>query len=351
MDKKKKIENNKNVNNSLILNIYLGSYEGILYVFFINIITKNIENKFSFSTSQNAIRTIYHHNKILFVSGTDEVIHIYDIYNKKSEGDLVTYSGTINDIKICKNYLIAGGDESTIGLWRMSDFNNIINMKGHKSSINSIDIQENGAFCVSCGRDKNIIIFDLMTGIKIGKFELDYVCNKVELFHKSKYLLCVFDLHIFIFDLLKNSVNKEENIIQKEKFSKKIINAFFIKNKIIIFFVDGEINVFNINFDEKKEFIPFNKENAIKLNIEKPKKENENDLDLRVKFVSITKTEKIKILTIVFSNNDVYLYDLNKIIKYEKNNEKKIIKKYTSISNKILGKITAIDIEFSNKKI
>ena len=351
MDKKNKKEKNKNINNSLLLNIYLGSYEGIIYVFFINLQNKNIENKFSFSTSQNAIRTIYHYNKILFVSGTDEVIHIYDIYNKKSEGDLVTYSGTINDIKICKNYLIAGGDESTIGLWRMSDFNNIINMKGHKNAVNSIDTQENGAFCVSCGRDKNIIIFDLMTGIKIGKFELDYVCNKVELFHKSKYLLAVFDLHIFIFDLLKNSVNKEDNIIQKENFNKKIINAYFIKNKLIIFFFDGEINVFNINFNEKKEFIPFKKEDIIKLNIEKPKKENENDLDLRVKFTSITKTEKIKILSIVFSNNDVYIYDLNKIIKNEKNIEKKTIKKYTSISNKILGKITAIDIEFSKIKL
>ena len=97
-------------------------------------------------SSKNAIRTIYHNENDLFVSGTDEIIHMYNIHNKESNGDLVTYSGSINDIKIVKNWLIAAGDENNIPLWRMSDFSNVINLKGHKSSINSFDVHNKGGF-------------------------------------------------------------------------------------------------------------------------------------------------------------------------------------------------------------
>ena len=51
----------------------------------------------------------------------------------------------------------SGGDESTIGLQRMSDFNNIINIKGHKNDVNSIDIQENGGFSVFGGEIKLLL--------------------------------------------------------------------------------------------------------------------------------------------------------------------------------------------------
>ena len=40
----------------------------------------------------------------------------------------------------------------------MSDFNNIINIKGHKNDVNSIDTQENGGFSVVGGEIK-ILLF------------------------------------------------------------------------------------------------------------------------------------------------------------------------------------------------
>ena len=133
-------------------------------------IKENISN-FSFTSSQNAIRTIYHKSGSLFVSGTDEIIHMLDVNKKISEGDLMTYSGSINDIKINNNYLIVAGENNTIPIWRMNDFNNIIELKGHKKAINSIDIHSSGGILVSASRDKCVIIFDLLTGRKIEKIE------------------------------------------------------------------------------------------------------------------------------------------------------------------------------------
>ena len=389
---KKKIKSLKkiktNSNGPIILSIYLGTYEGKLIVNNINIKTKENDSNFSFSSSQNAIRTIYHKSNSLFVSGTDEVIHMYNIHKKLSEGDLVTYSGSVNDIKIHDNYLIVAGENNTIPIWRMSDFNNIIELKGHKKAINSIDIHSSGGFLVSGGRDNCVIIFDLLTGRKIEKFEFDYICNKVELFDKDKFLMVVFDLHIFILDLMKSgNQNGNDNVIQKLNFTKKIINAYIVKNKMVIVFTDGEIKTYELNIkedennndkndqkkedeDEKEENEENNKEekeevedkNIVKINselkivLEKPNKKNENDLDIRVRFVSISKIDKIKIITVSYSNNEVYFYDLNKIVKFEEigtnkeekdneNNKNKLnnnlIKKYGKIEYTIPGKITS----------
>ena len=370
-----------NESSQTIFSIYLGTYEGKIIVNNINIKTKENISNFSFTSSQNAIRTIYHKSGSLFVSGTDEIIHMFDVTKKVSEGDLMTYSGSINDIKINKNYLIVAGENNTIPIWRMSDFNNIIELKGHKKAINSIDIHSSGGILVSASRDKCVIIFDLLTGRKIEKIEFDFICNKVELFDKDKYLMVLFDLHVFILDLMKNS-NGNDNIIQKLNFNKKILNAFVVKNKLLILFTDGEIITYKLNIkdeeniNEKKEseeetniekdtyeeggdIININSE--IKFNLEKPDKKNENDLDIKARFVSISKIDKIRIITISYSNNEVYFYDLNKIIKYdeignkkddkneikEEKEEKNInyIKKYGKIEYNIPEKITALDSE------
>ena len=255
----------------------------------------------------------------------------------------------------------------------MNDFNNIIELKGHKKAINSIDLHKSGGFLVSGGRDNCVIIFDLLTGRKIEKFEFDYIINKVELFDKDKYLLVTFDLHIFILDLMKSGKNGNDNIIQKMNFNKKIIKSFIIKNKLVIIFTDAEIKTYKLNIkeeneeeinnekDEKNENLKeeedlkiVNENKELKLNLEKPDKKNENDLEIRVRYVSISKIDKIKIITISYSNNEVYFYDLNKILKYEElenkkddNNNKSInlIKKYGKIEYNIPGKITTVDSE------
>ena len=248
---KKSKDSSKPVKTETLFSIYLGTYEGKIIVNNINIKTKENISNFSFTSSQNAIRTIYHKSGSLFVSGTDEIIHMFDVNKKISEGDLMTYSGSINDIKINNNYLIVAGENNTIPIWRMNDFNNIIELKGHKKAINSIDIHSSGGILVSASRDKCVIIFDLLTGRKIEKFEFDYICNKVELFDKDKYLMIVFDLHIYILDLMKNS-NGNDNIIQKLNFNKKILNAFVVKNKLIILFTDGDIITYKLNIKDEE---------------------------------------------------------------------------------------------------
>ena len=275
--KSKNKDKTKSSKSTTVLSIYLGTYEGKLIVNNINIKSKENISNFSLSSSQNAIRTIYHKLNSLLVSGTDEVIHMYDIKKKLSEGDLMTYSGSVNDIKIQDNYLIVAGENNTIPIWRMTDFNNIIELKGHKKAINSIDMHTTGGFLVSGGRDNCVIIFDLLTGRKIEKFEFDYIVNKVELFDKDKFLMVLFDLHIFILDLMKSGKNGNENIVQKLNFNKKIINAYIVKNKLIIVFTDGEIKTYVLNIKEEEKKDEEKEENEDKVQKEEKVEFEENN--------------------------------------------------------------------------
>ena len=195
---------------------------------------------------------------------------------------------------------------------------------------------------------------------------------------------------------MKNGKNESDNIIQKLNFTKKIINAYIIKNKLVIIFTDAEIKTYELNIkdednndknnkkkeeeenkkdneekdqEDQKEDIEEDKEkeednddkvdekivninSELIITLEKPAKKDENDLEIRVRYVSISKIDKIKIITISYSNNEVYFYDLNKIVKLEELENKtenkdnnNLIKKYGKLQYNIPGKITALDCE------
>lgn len=348
MESNKSNDNPQSTRNPL-LNINIGTYEGKIYTIYLFPKEKKIIDTFSFPCSSNALRIIYNNRNFIFASGTDEIIHMYDLKKKVSNGDLVTYSGSISDIKICKDYLIAAGDAPTLPLWRMNDFSNIINIKGHKGGINSIDVHPNGGFLVSVGRDKAMIIFDLLTGKKLMKYEFDYIPIKVSLFKKGHYALVVFDLHIYIFDLMKNSEEKNDSICQKVDFNKKIIDAYIIKQSVVVFFSDCEVKIVQLNI-KTKDYVPFDENSFVSIKLDRPKKENENDLDIRLRFASVAKEEKLKLLTVAFSNDQLYLFDFNKIIKAT--NDITLLKKYYEFPLFQKVKLTCLNtnfITFKNK--
>jgi WD40 repeat protein len=339
------MDNNPNTTiNNKILKLYLGTYEGISYNLDLDLTSKTIANNFSFKASDNSIKVIEHHKDYIFLSGIDEIIHIYDMNKKQDKGMVVTYSGSISNLKIVKNYLIASGDEKSISLWRMSDFQNIHNLKGHKAGITSFAVHSKGVFLVSASKDNSIIIWNMSTGRKIFKYNFkdNFICNKVLLYSKEKYAVLIFERDIWVFDMFRNSENPEDWVIKKIKLNdnKRIIDAFVIKKLLIVFHADGFIKIFTNLIDDKTTetdtaSIP------IECAIEKPKKNADNDLDIRVKVVNISVSKKLKLLNVIYTNNQIYIFDLNKIIKSSES--VKYFNKFHEINLNITDRITCLD--------
>ena len=92
-------------------------------------------SSFALKTSENSLKVILNKDNHVFVSGVDEIVHIFDMDKREDKGSVVTYNGSVTNLQIVKNFLFASGDETTISIWRMADFNLIHSLKGHKNSI------------------------------------------------------------------------------------------------------------------------------------------------------------------------------------------------------------------------
>lgn len=327
-----------------VMNFYLGSYEGRLIAVDIDLKSKKVSSNQAFKVSENSLKVITKKDSHIFASGIDEIIHIFDMNKKEDKGMVVTYSGSICNLKIVKNFLFASGDEQTISIWRMSDFNLVHNLKGHKSAVTAFEIHRSARFGISTARDSSLIVWNLVTGIKILKynFKNNLVCNKIILVKDESLAVLIFEGEYWIFDFFKNSENYEDLILKKVKVKNKIFEAFVFKSSLFLIHSNGTYTVYN-DFLEKDEIKEYN--------LEKPDKENEEDLDIRVKLVNTTQGKKFKLLNIVYSNNNIFIYDLNKIYKVstessESNQE--VIKKYMIIDLKTSDRITCINSNISN---
>lgn len=327
-----------------IVNYYFGSYDGKIYSVPVDVSpkSKKVLSKFAFKVSDNSLRVLCLKDEYIFASGMDEIIHIYDMSKKEDKGMIVTYAGSISKIQIVKNFLFAGGEEKTIPIWRMSDFNLVHNLKGHKGAITDFIIHKSGKFGVSASRDHKVIIWNLIHGIKITKYKFknNIVCNKLLFIKKQKYVVFLFDNQFWIFDLFKKSENYEDWVLKKVNVDNKICDGFVVKNQLFILHNNGQIKVYDNIFE---------KDNYIKMILEKPKNLSENELDYRVKFINLTENKemKIKLLNVVYTNGEIYIYDLNKIVKQSRlstdNEQETLINKYMSFELKTSDRITCLN--------
>ena len=330
-------------NNTKLLKLYLGSYEGKVFEIDLNLKTKKY-NSIAFKVSDNSIKVIHHKNKFLFVSGNDEIIHILDMKKREDKGMVVTYSGSVSNIQIINKFLLASGDDSNIAIWRMSDFSHLQNLKGHKASVTYFTIHKSGKFVISAAKDFTVIIWNLTNARKIIKynFKNNLVCFKILLIKQQSVAVLIFDNGFWLFDLFKNSESHEEWVIKRVKIEHKIIEAFNVKDKILLVHPNGEAKIF---------YDIFNNDNYCKLKFEAPIKQNENDTDIRVKLTNLIKKEKIKIFSIVYTNGEIYMFDINKVIKIIKGKEENEvvldINKYHSIKLNTSDRITCMDSDIN----
>lgn len=326
----------ENISNSTkrILKLFLGTYEGKVYNVDFNLNTKTLDNKYSFKVSENSLKVIHNYKDYIFVSGNDEIIHIYDMNKKEDKGVVVSYNGSIDNLKIVSGYMIATGDESGIPLWRMTDFQNVTNLKGHKKSITNFAVHSKGLFLISASKDNTMIIWDLTMGRKIFKYNFkdNLICNKILLFNKEKEAVLIFDTQLWLFNLFKRSENPDDWVTKKILLKEKILDAFAFKNKLVVFHSLGKVK-FYCNLSQSDE--------CYEMELEKPAKKSEEDYDIRIKFMNVTIGHKIRLLNVVYTNNQIYVYDMNKIIKADK--ETKVIKKFRDITLNISDRLTCLD--------
>jgi len=81
---------------------------------------------------------------------------------------LIKFSlGTITCIQSFQNFIISGAEDSVIIIWKSKEWSLLFRLKGHKDSVYDIAIHPTGKILASVGKDRKIILWNLINGTKI----------------------------------------------------------------------------------------------------------------------------------------------------------------------------------------
>lgn len=105
---------------------------------------------------------------------------IYNLRRKREIGVLLEHTDEITCLAfIGKGFLLSGGADSTICIWRTSDWLCLHKLGGHKAAVTSIAPHPTGKLALSTGKDRTLRLWDLVKGRIAFITRLDEVGEKV----------------------------------------------------------------------------------------------------------------------------------------------------------------------------
>jgi WD40 repeat protein len=153
------------------MNSYFGSNSANFLDCFIEEISFEDENEEYFCLAQSNIFES-ENLKILAVGGSNCIIKILDLTNKKEFGRLIGHRNDIYDLKFSpqnKNILLSASKDFSIRIWNVKNSLQIAILggpKGHSADVLSIDWHLSGDYIVSSGIDNCIKIWKIFDDIK-----------------------------------------------------------------------------------------------------------------------------------------------------------------------------------------
>jgi hypothetical protein len=104
-------------------------------------------------------------SKLLVTGGTDETIRIFDLGRGCAMGTLYEHKGSIVCLKfVGDKFLLSGGQDGVMVIWRVKDWEPMHIFKAHKASIVDISVHPSNRMALSIGRDSQLRLWDLMNG-------------------------------------------------------------------------------------------------------------------------------------------------------------------------------------------
>lgn len=146
---------------------------------------------FGFSCSQGALKTlaVSSGGQYLSCGGSDERIHIFNVAENKSMGELGLHEGAITALDFFDDsYMISGSEvsaqstnvlsrdqlsqsltqhlqDTTLRIWRCHDWECVHVLSGHKDAITSVAIHPSGKLALSVSKDNTLKLWNLVQGI------------------------------------------------------------------------------------------------------------------------------------------------------------------------------------------
>ena len=152
-----------------LLYIIAGSYEGhvVGHAFSTASTSDAPLPTFMEKAHDGCIHAVASCGELLVTCGADHTICIYNLQTLRSQGSLLQQGGgsSIHCLAFYNDsHLLSGGGDGEMCVWRVSDWECLMRMKGHTGAVHAIAIHPSGRAALSAAADANMMLWNLTTG-------------------------------------------------------------------------------------------------------------------------------------------------------------------------------------------
>ncbi|KAL6063801.1 Protein mak11 [Balamuthia mandrillaris] len=120
---------------------------------------------FIYSSHLNSVRALASYKHLLASGSADESIKVYDLKKKVEEATLLEHSGPITSVALYEHHLLAGSQDGAITVFDgENDWDCAATLKAHKGGVLALSVHPTGRLALSVGKDKNLKMWNLITG-------------------------------------------------------------------------------------------------------------------------------------------------------------------------------------------
>lgn len=141
---------------------------------------------------------------MLYAGGKDELLRVYNLKNKNSEGAIPGQEGTITKILESENFILSAGSDGKVVISKNQQLYESLTC--HSSQLVDADIHHTGRMMVTVALDKKIKLWNLMNMKEVYHKNLLKNVDFVRFAPDNNLLLCMMQ-NIAVFDTKTNSIS------------------------------------------------------------------------------------------------------------------------------------------------
>ena len=122
---------------------------------------------FALKAHDGCVRAVASGGAYLATCGTDHAISVYNVRKLREQGKLLQQAGgaSLHCLAFFNDsHLVSGGGDGELCIWRASDWECLLRMKGHKGAVHAIAIHPSGRAALSVAADSKLMLWNLTTG-------------------------------------------------------------------------------------------------------------------------------------------------------------------------------------------
>lgn len=109
------------------------------------------------------VRTVLGMNKFVISGGSDELVKIFDLVNRKEQGQLEHHDGTITCLAgYDRTHLLTGSDDNSLSVTVVGQWQIEKTLYKHQAGITALAMHPSGKLAFTTGKDKKLITWNLV---------------------------------------------------------------------------------------------------------------------------------------------------------------------------------------------